>query len=336
MTIADVAKHANVSRTAVSFALNDPSRLAAATVEQILKVADELGYVRNPAARMLRTQKTHALGILFPQPLDQTFENPYYTQFLRGVGQTCQREGYTVLLVPPLRGSMIKAIPYAAVDGFIVSGLETDRGEIAALRQRRVPFVLVDSEPLDGVPSVEIDEAEAMKSVLTHLIELGHRRIGVLAFSSGVSGGPAAWRGPLARRMAGIEEACREVADVELLVEEVECSRQGGVDGFRRVWAESAPPSAIVTFSDVIAYGVLDAAHHAGVAVPEELSVTGFDDLPDSQWTQPSLTTVRQSIETKGRLAADHLVEAFHGSTRTEHDRLHAALVVRGSSGPRV
>ncbi len=113
---------------------------------------------------MLRTQKTNSLGLLLPQQLDKVLENPYHTQFLQGIGRTCNQEGYTLLLAPPLRGSMLKSIPYAVVDGFIVSGLEYDRGEVSALRQRSIPFVLVDSEHHEGVPSVEIDDADGCAS----------------------------------------------------------------------------------------------------------------------------------------------------------------------------
>src|SRR6218665_2420079 len=149
---------------------------------------------------MLRTQRTNSIGLLLPQALDKVLENPYYTQFLQGVGQVCHREGLTLLMAPPLRGSVLKTIPYAAVDGFIVSGLEVDRGEVDALRQRQIPFVLVDSDEHPNVASIEIDDGEGMRALVEHLLQIGHRRISFFAFESGLDTGRASWRGPLGRR----------------------------------------------------------------------------------------------------------------------------------------
>ncbi|MDO8121602.1 LacI family DNA-binding transcriptional regulator [Isoptericola sp. b490] len=340
VTMQDVADAAHVSKTAVSFAFNDSSRLSESTLRHILATADELGYTQNPAARMLRTRKTSSLGLLLPQQLDLVLTNPYYTQFLQGVGQTCHREGYTLLLAPPLRGSMLKAIPYAAVDGFMVSGLESDRGEVAALRQRGIPFVLVDSEPIDGVPSVEIDDTEGIETLVEHLLDLGHRRIAVLSFETGVGDDWRHWHGPVKRRLLGAESALERrglaLAEPDVRVVQVPCTRHGGEIGFEQVWADPAHrPTALVCFSDIIAFGVLDAAARAGVSVPDELSVTGFDDLDEAHSSRPSLTTVRQPIETKGRLAADYLVEAITSEARdpeARQMRLHTALLLREST----
>jgi len=336
----DVADKAQVSKTAVSLAFNDHSRLSDATLKHILATAQDLGYSQDPAARMLRTRRTNSLGLLLPQQLDKVLENPYYSQFLQGIGQTCQREGFTLLLAPPLRGSMLKTIPYAAVDGFIVSGLEYDRGEVSALRQRGIPFVLVDSELHDGVPSVEIDDSEGIEQLVKHLLDLGHRSIAILAIETGIEGGYRHWRGPMLRRMQGAIDALATVgltpASEGITVVEVPCTRAGGSRAFQELWASDHRPTAIVAFSDIIALGVLDAAREASVSVPEQVSVSGFDDLAEAGWANPSLTTVRQPIESKGRLAAEFLVESISASdmSRDHHQRLHTTLLVRGSTGP--
>jgi len=339
VTMQEVADLAGVSKSAVSLAFNDPRKLSDTTLQNIRAAASELGYARDPAARMLRTRRTDSLALLLPQQLDNVLENPYYTQFLQGIGQTCHREGFTLLLAPPLRGSMLRAIPYAAVDGFVVSGLEYDRGEVTALRQRRIPFVLVDSEWHDDVPSVEIDDGQGTVEVVDYLLGLGHRRIAFVAFETGVEGGFGAWRGPVRRRMDGVRRSLGEVGlstdDPGMTVLEVACTRAGGTEAFRRLWAEPEPPTAIVAFSDIIAFGVLDAARAAGVDVPGALSVTGFDDLAEASWTAPSLTTVRQPIATKGRLAAEYLVEAIATDKPAEirHQRLPTSLLIRASTG---
>jgi DNA-binding LacI/PurR family transcriptional regulator len=340
VTMQDVADKANVSKTAVSFAFNDTSHLSEATLRNILDVATELGYTQDPAARMLRTRRTNSLGLLLPQQLDRVLENPYYTQFLQGIGQTCQREGLTLLLAPPLRGSMLKTIPYAAVDGFIVSGLEYDRGEVSALRHRGIPFVLVDSEHHADVPSVEIDDSEGIENLVKHLLDHGHREIAFLAFETGVEGGYANWRGPVRRRMHGAVSALAgrglTLESEGITVLEVPCTRPGGVRAFQELWNGPGRPTAIVAFSDIIALGVLDAARDQGVSVPAEVSVSGFDDLAEAQWSIPSLTTVRQPIQTKGRLAAEYLVESISAAenTRPQQQRLRTDLLIRASTGP--
>ncbi len=339
VTIADVAARANVSKTAVSFAFNNPERLSEGTLQQILAVADELGYIRDPAARMLRTGRTNSLGVLLPQQIDATLENPYYAQFFRGIGQTCHQEGLSMLLVPPLRDSMLKAIPYAAVDGFVVCGLEADRGEVQALRQRGIPFVLVDSDETDGVSCIDVDEENGMREVAEYILGQGHRRILVLAFESGTTGGSTGWHGPLSRRKRGVDQALEKYGlaadDPRVEVREIPCTRAAGAAALRDVWRNGDHPTAVITFSDIIAFGVLDAARELGIDVPGELSVTGFDDLPESEWAHPGLTTARQPIEAKGRLASEYLVDAIAGQdTEPRRRRLHTTLVIRDSVAP--
>ncbi|MDR0848761.1 MAG: LacI family transcriptional regulator [Propionibacteriaceae bacterium] len=341
VTIKDVAERAQVSKTAVSFAFNDPSRLSDSTLNQILAAAEDLGYTRNPSARALATRHTNSLAVLLPQPIERAMENPYYTQLFRGIGQTCGMEGLTMLLVPPLYGSMRKAIPYAAVDGFIVCGLENDSGEIQTLRSSGLPFVLLDGEDADDVSRISVDEQEGMRQLTEYVLEQGHRHLLVLAFRSGTDAGPTAWRGVLARRIAGVSEALHGVGlsldSPHIQIREVPSTRKAGYDAFRQVWESPDHPTAVLAFSDILALGVLDAAHKLGIDVPGDVSVTGFDDLNEAETARPALTTVRQPIVSKGRLAAEYLVEAVNVEDPLPHRRkLHTTLVLRDSvSRPR-
>ena len=327
-----------MSKTSVSFAFNDPSRLSEATRDRILRIAAEVGYRPDPLARMLVNGRTHSLGILLPQDISQAMENPYYAQFLIGVGQVCHQEGYTLLLVPPLRNSMLDAIPYAAVDGFIVAGLERDRGEVAELERRGVPYVLVDSESTENLPSVEVDDRTGAAAMMSHLLELGHRRITVLAFDAGPDRGHEGFRGPLGRRMAGIDDALTAAGltrqDVGLQVVEAPCTRAEGYKAGLRILDGQDRPTVVFALSDILAAGVLDAAYELGLDVPSQLSVAGYDDQPEAVWLRPRLTTVRQPIEAKGRVAADFLVSAIRGNARHPHQKLHTSLIVRESTAP--
>lgn len=334
-TSSDVAAAAGVSRSAVSFAFNNPQRIAVATRERILRVAEELGYRPNTLGRMLQAGTTNSIGVLFPQRLAQVMENPYYARFLMGAGQVCDREGYTLLLTPPLQDSVIKAIPYAAVDGFIVCGLEVDRGEVAELDRRGIPFVLIDSDRHSGAPSVEVDDRGGAREVARYLLELGHRRLAVLSIHPGPDAAVRGYRGPLARRLAGIRDALGDfgldLADVRLA--EVPVTRTEGYRATRDLMALPEPPTAIVALSDVLAYGAVDALQELAIDVPAEVSVTGFDDLAESAWFRPRLTTVRQPIVTKGRIAADFLISAIRGEDQHPHQMLGTSLIIRESTG---
>jgi DNA-binding LacI/PurR family transcriptional regulator len=312
-----------VSRSAVSFAFNNPTYISEATRERILAIAQDIGYVPNTLARMLKAGQTNSLGVLLPQSLAKVMENPYYARFLMGVGQVCDQEGFTMLLTPPLRDSILKAIPYAAVDGFIVCGLERDRGEVAELMRRHVPLVLVDSDPQENVPSVDVDDHGGARAAVRHLLELGHRRIALLSIDPGPEKPVRGYRGPLARRMAGIVEALAEAGMTldDVTLAEVPVTRTDGYRAAKQLMAR-ASPTAIV------------ALHDLGVDVPGQVSVTGFDDLAEAAWLRPRLTTVRQAITTKGRTAADFLISAIRDEDQHPHQLLGTSLIVRESTGP--
>jgi DNA-binding LacI/PurR family transcriptional regulator len=338
-TARSVAEAAGVSRTSVSFAFNDPSKISADTRDRILAEANRLGYEPHPVARMLKRGSTGTIGLLLPQPIPEALENPYYNLFLRGLGQVCHREGLTLLLTPPLRGSMLTAIPYAAADGFVVTGLQIDRGEVAALQRRHVPFVLVDSDAPDGVSSVDVNDREGMAEAARHVLAIGHRRIAILSFDAGPDRAALGYRGPLGRRMAGLDDALAEqgltVDSTGVTVLETACTRSAGYHAARGLLSGPDRPTAIIALSDILALGALDAARDAGLDVPGDLSITGYDDQPEASYSRPRLTTVRQSIEAKGRVAGDFLVAAINGeAAQPHHHVLHTALIVRESTAP--
>jgi DNA-binding LacI/PurR family transcriptional regulator len=335
VTINDIAREAGLSKTAVSFAFNDPSQLAPATVRHIRDIAERLGYTPDPIARSMTTKRTNALGLLLPQDIATALANPFFTQFIHGVGMVCGRAGKTLMLVPPLWGSMLKAIPRATVDGFIVVGLEADRGEVQLLRRRHVPFVMVDSEAPADVPSINVDDRSGARAVMAHVLGHGHRRIAILCIESGKAGHIEEYTGTLAARLAGYRHALADYSialdDPSIQVVEAASSWEGGYSAFAQIWDVVRPPTALVAMSDIIAIGAMDAARAGSVRLPEQLSVAGFDDLPDTWRMHPALTTVRQPVEEKGRLAADMLVAALEEGSPPAHLLLPTELVIRQS-----
>lgn len=339
VTISQIAKEAGVSKTAVSFAFNDPSQLAATTVRHIRETAERLGYTPDPIARSMTTRRTNALGLLLPQDIATALANPFYTQFIRGIGRVCGQFGQTLMLVPPLWGSMMKAIPHATVDGFVVVGLEVDRGEIQLMRQRDVPFVMVDSEAPADVRSVNVDDRSGARMAMQHVLAKGHREIAIVAIESGKAGHVDEYTGTLAARLEGYRTALAErglaldTPGVQLI--EAPTSWEGGQAVFQQLWQCPARPTAIVAMSDIIAIGVLEAATEHGLKLPRDLAVVGFDDLPDARLTRPALTTVRQPVEQKGVLAAEVLVAALRKADEVHHHVLPCELIVRDSVAER-
>ena len=335
VTISQIAKEAGVSKTAVSFAFNDPSQLATATVQHIREIAERLGYTPDPIARSMTTRRTNALGLLLPQDIATALANPFFTQFIRGMGKVCHRSGLTLMLVPPLWGSMMKAIPHATVDGFVVVGLEVDRGEVQLMRQRDVPFVMVDSDAPPDVPSVNVDDHAGARAIMRHVLAQGHRQIAIVCMWSGKDGQVEAYTGTLAARLGGycaaLEEYGLALDSAGITMIEAPVSWEGGQAAFEQLWSTEPRPTAIVAMSDVIAIGVMDAAKAREVRLPRDLSIAGFDDLPDAWHILPGLTTVQQPVERKGELAAELLVAALEKRPETLHHVLPTELVIRQS-----
>lgn len=338
VTIKDIAEKAGVSRTAVSFAFNNPSRLSEATVQRILEVAEEIGYIPDPVARSMNTGRTCTMGILVPQPLPEITRNPFLSEFLEGVGEVCTKAGFSLMLVPPLEGSIKRAITNAAVDGFLTLGLESSKAVMVVLRQRGVPYVMVDSDPVEGVPAVNVNDEAGARSAMAHVLELGHRDIAILVIRSGKQGRYQEYVGTLGRRMRGYLAALGRFGlgldGTRIRLVECASTARGGRSGFRIIWRAKSRPTAIVAMSDIIAVGVLEAAREEGVRVPEDLSIVGFDDLPLASWVNPPLTTVHQQLCRKGRLAAEMLVGHIEGEVEPLHQVLSTRLVVRKSACP--
>src|SRR5436305_1493358 len=179
VTIHDVAGKAGVSTAAVSHAFNDPERLRATTVTRILAAARELGYAPNPHARALHSQRVGVLGVLFPQPIATVFANPFFASFLEGIGSVTDERGIGLLTVTPVGGSLERAIAAAPVDGFVIIGLDERNADVAPLRKRGVPFVVVDGDA-ETASSVNVDDEGGAHAAAEFLLERGHREVLVL------------------------------------------------------------------------------------------------------------------------------------------------------------
>jgi DNA-binding LacI/PurR family transcriptional regulator len=338
ITISDIARQAGVSKTAVSFAFNMPTRLSKKTAEHILTVAKTMGYAPNPIARSLNTRRTHAIGLLVPQDIPEVMGNPFFAELMRGIGEVCKAEGLSLMLVPPMRGSLVDATYAALVDGCIVTGLNAEDQAVKVLLQRKIPFVMIDTEAPPHIASVLIDDCRGAQLLMDHLLNKGHRTIAIASFWSGTNNREDL-HGTLRQRFSGFESALRDhgldINSGDIVVLECDASVDGGREVFGRIHALPQRPTAVICLSDAIAWGVIDAARAAHVAIPGQLAVVGFDDLPGSHLMHPALTTVRQPAIEKGRRAAQMFVELLRGNGNCEPQRvlLPVELVVRESSG---
>jgi alanine racemase len=339
--IADVAREAGVSKTAVSFAFNKPDRLAAQTATRIRAVAEELGYQPHPVARMLTQRRTMTLGVVTPQSLAVVFANPSFARFGEGIAEVAEARGYELHFISPRAGSLAAAVARATVDGVIALGLTRDHPELGQIRASGLPLVLVDGDDLPTHPSVQVDDVGGAREAARHLLGLGHQAILVIAVE-GPEAGPGGLPGAVVTsRLAGYR-AAMTAAGVELGTSWVRTARASIADGaraFRETWDAGLRPTAVLAMSDAIALGVTRAARELGRRVPAELSVVGFDDIDLAASVDPPLTTVHQPIHEKGREAARLLLDAItterpRRGAKPEHVRLATRLVIRASTGP--
>ena len=332
ITIADVASAAGVSKTAVSFAFNNPEKLGQATLERVLGVAQNLGYTPHPAARALSLRRSGTIGVLIPQRLSVVFANPFLSELIQGMGDLCEEHDLTMLLVPPLDGSLEGAIRQASVDGFISLGLSPDDHALEMLERIGIPTVLVDSDASPMHPAVNVDDEGGAEAAAQHLLDLGHRELAIIALPP--TRARAVHTPTAARRFAGYRAALDRARAPEPHTVTAGATMTAGARAFEGMPKGKHRPTGVLAMSDMAAIGLMAAAQAAGVHVPDDLSIVGYDDLPMAAWTNPALTTVRQPIVEKGRLAARLLIQRMKGKAVESPLPLATSLVVRGSTSP--
>lgn len=341
----------------MSFAFNAPDRLNVDTATRIRSIAEQLDYRPDPVARMLAQRRTGTIGILTPQGLDVMFTNPYFGSFVAGIATAAESAAYTLQFISPLRGSLVRALHQATVDGFVAYGLSADHPEIGQVRRSGLPFVLIDSTALPDELTVSVDDEVGARRAADYLIALGHRRFAILALEPPLhalddepaedgSAAQPARRGrdrldaddASSRRLRGylgaLDAAGIDLPDSAIVYAPSTLAR--GALAFQELYEAGQRPTAVLAMSDALAIGVLRAAAALDLRVPEDLSVVGFDDIDVAAFTDPSLTTVHQPGRKKGEAAMRLLLGRLQRTDATDATRLQleTKLVVRGSTGP--
>jgi DNA-binding LacI/PurR family transcriptional regulator len=330
-TIADVAVRAGVSKGAVSFALNGRPGLAQSTVDRIIAAADELGWRPSNRARSLSVSKAFALGLVITRDPAVLSSDPFFPAFIAGVESVLATRGQALVLQVVTAGEDEEAgyrrlAQDGRVDGVFLSDLRHDDPRIGLLVELGLPAVTLNRpDETSPFPAVTLDDRPGTTAVVEHLLELGHTRLAHVA-------GPPAFVHATARAAAfaaalataGLEPVAMEAGDF---------TAAGGISATRRLLALPEPPTAIVYANDRMAIAGLGAAQAAGLTVPDDLSIAGFDDSEISEYVHPGLTTVRADPFRFGEAAAQTLNQVVDGVTDVPDVELPPAqLVVRRST----
>ena len=346
VTLQTIADSVGVSRMTVSNAFSRPDQLSAELRRTILAAAGQLGYVGpDPAARALARGTTGAVGVLLTESVGSAFSDPIAAGFFGALAEELAPTGLALSLLPSLESAETIPARDIPMDGALVYACAGDTAAIDWLVRRRLPLVFVDQAPTPGASSVLLDDRTGSSAAAQHLVDLGHRRVALLAFSTNGRTGdladPAdAGSGYVSRERVGgwlgpLERAGAQIIAVELGVN----SEQDAAEAAHRLLERPDRPTAFLCFSDLMAWGVLHAARDLGLRVPEDVSVVGFDDSALATRVRPTLTTVRQDLVAKGRAAALALTAAIardrsRSAAAPEHIRVATELVVRESTGP--
>jgi DNA-binding LacI/PurR family transcriptional regulator len=336
----DVARAAGVSRSTVSNVFNSPALVRPSVRERVEAAARALEYAGpDPRGRLLRAGRFNAIGVLPPSEwgVADCLRNPVFSQFLLGVGDACDEVGADLVIVPDRPGH--PGIRSALVDGFIFGRVE-HLAEIEPARLRRLPFAVVDFDPGPGIGSVRVDARSGCRTAARHLLDLGHRRFGFVSFLRA--------KGPARLYPAGLArplEAAGIPTDQEKYLGYSDALAGAGleIEAFPMVqadpWDESAAgmlldaapdATAILSMSVMQAIAVADEARRRGRSVPADLSIVGYNDIPEAARAGPPITTVDGMGRQKGRTAARMVFEGVN----PRHEILAPQLIERASTGP--
>ncbi|MFC7495761.1 MULTISPECIES: LacI family DNA-binding transcriptional regulator [unclassified Nocardioides] len=332
VTLQSIADRVGVSRMTVSNAFSRPDQLSAELRERILAAAEELGYVGpDPAARALARGRTGSVGILLNDRISEAFEDPIASEFFASVADRLADNGFALTLLTPRTSADFVPSRDVAMDGALLYICEPNSVDLAWLDRRGLPQVSIDQDKRPLATAVNVDDRGGAREAAQHLVDLGHTAIGILTLES--IAGPPSQSYPAIQRMLGWRAAL-DPAGIEPRIETAPYRPvSAAYDAAVRLLDTPDRPTAVLCFSDAFALGVVRAAEKLGLAVPDDLSVVGFDDSPVTEVSRPPLTTVRQDVARKGELAVAALLASMRGQ-EPDDVLLPTELVVRESSAP--
>ena len=335
VTSFDVARRAKVSRATVSFVLNEvvQEKISARTRERVLKAARDLGYVPHAAGKALARRKTENIALVYTRTYHHLASHSIMLRLIDGLMQSVHDRNLHLMIDAVEEGTsgtnLLKLARASHIDGLIMLEPRTDDEQLLALAADRFPVVLVGSLPGTSLCCIDIDNAEAARLAVEHLIVLGHREIAC------ISNAPVHFTAAAAR-LAGYQRALRshDIPPRPSFLRHGNFNPESGHEAMRSLLAGRPLPTAVFVASDAVAFGALRAIAEAGLQVPRDIAVFGFDNVVDSLYTRPPLSTVSFPVERHGRRSGEILFELMNGKLAPPYQELTPfEIVVRESSG---
>jgi len=330
MNIKEVAARANLSTATVSRTINNSGLVRPGTAEKVQRAIRELGYYPNTQARALVSGRSRMFGLIISDIV-----NPFFPELVKSFEFAAIHHGYEVIVAntdydSERMSGCVRRMIERKVDGVAVMTSELDRHLLEELSHRRLPIVFLDVGKLKPlISNINVDYSRGIGEAVQHIVSLGHQRVGFIS-------GPLTLKSARTRRSAFLKciAACG-IGERQRSVVEGNHKIDGGESAMMRLLSLPNPPTAVLTSNDLTAIGALRAVARAGLRVPNDISVVGFDDIELSRFTQPPLTTIRLSRDELGRKAFDALYETVAGQQRSGQEiKVSTRLVVRESTAP--
>lgn len=333
LTIEEIASLAAVSRSTVSRVLNNHPNVRPEVRAKVLRVVQEHNYTPNAAARSLASSRSNVISLVVPRSAAILFADPFFPLVIQGISEACAGAGYFLMLsmltVEMERSFYSRVLRGRHFDGVIMLSSDIDDPLLPQLIHDGMPLVLVGRHPyLEQVTSVDAENREGARQATAHLIGLGHRRVATIS-------GPQDMVAGIDRR-DGYKQALTAagIAIDPVLIVEGDFTREGGYQAMRHLLALPERPSAVFVASDPMAFGAMRAIGEAGLQIPGQIALVGFDDVPAAAYTSPPLSTMRQPCAEMGAAAVRALVAQIDEPGRPPTAvRLPVTLVVRATCG---
>ena len=332
-TLEDIARMAGVSRATVSRVLNNYPHVRPEVRERVLRVVREVGYTPHAVARSLATQRTHVLGLIIPEAVSTLFTDPFFSLLITGITHACHARGYHLMLslftTPEEETTLApRLLKGGYVDGVILASTRLEDPLIGWMLEEHIPFVLISRHPDPRVTYVDADNIQGARMAVDYLIRQGHTRVATIT-------GPLDMA-PGQDRLEGYRRAMQahRLPVHEAWIVEGDFTEEGGMAAMQQLLAlpDAERPTAVFVASDTMAMGALKAVKDAGLHVPQDITLVGFDDLPQTAYLDPPLTTVRQPIPRLGETAVHLLLELLqYGPERVQRVVLPTELVIRAT-----
>ncbi len=329
-TLADVARRANVSTATVSRCLNLPDQVASKTRERVLKAVSDLSYAPNFGARALAAKQTNTFGVIIP-----TMENAVFARGIQAFQEELGMHGKTLLIgssaySASLEDEQIRALVAGGADALLLIGYDRTTDIYDFLERRSIPVLVAWSfDKAQTRPAIGFDNVNAMANLARVVIQQGHRKIACIT-------APFASNDRARGRVDGIRSAMSKMGlnPDDLILTQTPYGIKNGEEAFREILTAAPETTAVICVNDVLAIGALRAAKEMGLKVPEDVSVTGFDDIEIAILADPALTTVHVPHREMGRLAANMLIQMAKQRKNCESVELPTDIKMRRSLGP--